>query len=338
MPVTRRICHAAQGVVPRLATEVQAGVNDYELEPGEPLHARPDDQGAFDGKVGTLASVLTAEAPDLVGVQEIGDEDAFATLLDQLGPEWTGELSTHFEPRRPIRVGWLSRWPLTDVEQVIDLPADLPPVTIDDDGTTITQAGRGALAVTATTGDGVAVRAVCAHLKSKLLTFPGGRFDTRDEGERARYGVYALTRRAAEAAALREWATTALAGAWVGRPVVLCGDLNDILDAATTQLLYGPPGSQYGTGGYGRPDRGDAQRLWATGSAMTPPDNWSRIYQGRSELIDHILVSYALAGPLTEARTVPLTVPSIGVQPQTAPRPGGQPPSDHRPVLARFNV
>jgi hypothetical protein len=108
-------------------------------------------------------------------------------------------------------VGWLSPRPLTDVEQVVDLPAALAPVKVDDDGTTITRAGRGALAVTATTGDSSEVRAITAHLKSKLLSFPGGRFDTTDEGERVRYGVYALNRRAAEAAALREWATAALA-------------------------------------------------------------------------------------------------------------------------------
>jgi endonuclease/exonuclease/phosphatase family metal-dependent hydrolase len=298
----------------------------------------PADRDAFDAKLDALARVLTDEAPDLVGVQEIGDEDAFAALLDRLGGTWTGVLSDHFEDRHPIRVGWLSRRPLTDVEQVTDLPPGLPPVTVDDDGTTITRAGRGALAVTTTTAEGTAVRAVCAHLKSKLLSFPGGRFDTRDEDERARYGVYALTRRAAEAAMLRAWATTALAGAWAGRPVVVCGDLNDTLDAATTQLIYGPPGSQYGTGGYDRPDRGDAQRLWATGYAMTPPENWSRVNQGRAELIDHILVSHALTGRLGEARTVPLEVPSIGVQPQATPRAAGQPPSDHRPVVARFTL
>jgi predicted extracellular nuclease len=211
-------------------------------------------------------------------------------------------------------------------------------VTVDDDGTTITRAGRGALAVTGTTADGVKVRALTAHLKSKLLTFPDGRFDTRDEDERARYGFYALTRRAAEAAALRAWATAALAREWAGRPVVVCGDLNDTLDAATTQLLLGPPGSQYGTGGYDRPDRGDAQRLWATGYAMSPPENWSRINQGRAELIDHILVSHALSHRMREARTVPLDVPSVGVRPQLAPRAAGEPPSDHRPVLARFDL
>jgi len=38
--------------------------------------------------------------------------------------------------------------------------------------------------------------------------------------------------------------------------VLVCGDLNDTPEAATTQLLLGPPGSQIGTGGYSRPNCG----------------------------------------------------------------------------------
>ena len=98
------------------------------------------------------------------------------------------------------------------------------------------------------------MRALTAHLKSKLLSFPGGRFTTNDEAERARYGVYALDRRAAEAAAVRDWATTALAGDWADQALLVCGDLNDTSDAATTQLIFGPPGSQIGTGGFDHPD------------------------------------------------------------------------------------
>ena len=107
-------------------------------------------------------------------------------------------------------------------------------------------------------------------------------------------------------------------------------------EAATTQLLFGPPGSQIGTGGYSRPDQGDRQRLWDTGYAMQPPNDFSRINQGRKELIDHILVSHALIGALQDAGTVSLDIPSIGTQPQTTPR--TTPPSDHRPVLAHFDL
>jgi endonuclease/exonuclease/phosphatase family metal-dependent hydrolase len=291
-------------------------------------------QAAYDAKVAALTDVVRTAAPDLLALQEVGDEQSFAALRDALG--WTGVLSTHFEADHPIRVGWLAPGELTDVEEVVDLPAALSPVKVADDGATLSTLGRGALAVTCETAGGHRVRALTAHLKSKLLSFPDGRFSTRDEDERARYAAYALDRRAAEAAAVRGWATTALAGDWADQAVLVCGDLNDTLDAATTQLLFGPPGSQLGTGGFPHPDQGDAQRLWDLGYAMEPPDDFSRINEGRPELIDHVLVSHAMVGHLVGASTVPLDVPSVGATPQVTPR--STPPSDHRPVVARIDL
>ena len=64
--------------------------------------------------------------------------------------------------------------------------------------------------------------------------------------------------------------------------------------------------------------------------------NDSRINQGRHELIDHILASHALIETLQDAATVPLDIPSIGTQPQITPR--TTPPSDHRPVMANFDL
>src|SRR3954469_3346728 len=155
----------------------------------------PANRVDFDAKLDALAEVITAAEPDLLAVQEVGDEVAFAALRDKLGAGWSGELSAHFESSHPIRVGWLTRGALSDVEEIIDLPAALSPVKVEDDGTTMTKLGRGAVAVTTTTATGIRVRALTVHLKSKLLSFPGGRFSTNDEDERARYGVYALNRR-----------------------------------------------------------------------------------------------------------------------------------------------
>ncbi len=70
---------------------------------------------------------------------------------------------------------------------------------------------------------------------------------------------------------------------------------------------------------------------------MTPPDNYSRINQGRPELIDHILVSHALTSHVQDAATIPLDVPSIGVKPRTTPRVTPA-PSDHRPALAHLDA
>jgi len=142
---------------------------------------------------------------------------------------------------------------------VRDFPPGLAPVQVDDDGGTLDEMGRGALRVTA---DGRDVDLITAHLKSKLLTFPGERFEPRDEDERARFAGYALYRRASEAVTLRAYANGLLEGEGRERAVIVLGDLNDEPSAATTQILLGPPGSEIRTPGFDRDDEGDGWRLW----------------------------------------------------------------------------
>ena len=87
-----------------------------------------------------------------------------------------------FEQHHPIRVGVLSRLPLSDVAQVSEFPEPLAPVQVDDDGNTIDAMGRGALRVRVAAG-AHQLDVVTCHLKSKLLSFPRRRFQPRDEGE-----------------------------------------------------------------------------------------------------------------------------------------------------------
>jgi hypothetical protein len=132
----------------------------------------PAERADFEAKLDALASVIAAAAPDAVALQEVGDDAALEALRTRLGANWTSVVSSQYEARHPIRVAWLSPRPLTDVAEVVDLPMRLSPVKVGDDGTAITQLGRGALAVTCTTDAGTEVRAITAHLKSKLLSFP----------------------------------------------------------------------------------------------------------------------------------------------------------------------
>jgi hypothetical protein len=46
---------------------------------------------------------------------------------------------------------------------------------------------------------------------------------------------------------------------------------NDEVEAATTQILNGPTGSEIGTGGFNQPDHGDRQRLWNLASRIPSP-------------------------------------------------------------------
>ena len=294
----------------------------------------PKDQAVYDAKLTTLAATITAAAPDVLAVQEVGEPAALDDLVARLPGAWTVTLSNHPDARG-IRVGFLSRTAPTGSFEAVDFPPPLRPVQVGDNAADVaTGMGRGALHIHFNDLGGAGWDLLTVHLKSKLLSFPGGRFNPVDEDERARFAAYALYRRAAEAATVRVAATRILGGHGQDRRLVVLGDLNDTEQAATTQLLYGPPGSQYETGGFARPDRGDGQRLWNLAPQIPAERRYSRIFEGQRELIDHILISHALLNRLESVDTKPNQVASITANP--APRQNA-PASDHAPVFAQFN-
>lgn len=298
--------------------------------------AGPRTDAAYQAKLAALAAVINVMAPDLLAVQEVGDPAALVDLAELAEGGW--QCPTADPDGRGIRVGFMSRLPLADVEQVRVFPAGLRPVQVDDTDTPISEMGRPALRARVQV-DGGPVDLVNCHLKSKLLSFPGGRFATRDEEERARFGAYALGRRAAEAVTVRAAATGLLSAASDAGPrVIVLGDLNDEPAAATTQIMYGPPGSEIGTAGFDRPDQGDGQRLWNLAARIPALQRFSRIYQGRPELIDHILVSHALVGLVPDGA---VTTDGAGPSPSITDEPGlrrDAAGSDHRPVIATIDL
>lgn len=220
------------------------------------------------------------------------------------------------------------------VEQIQAFPDGLAPIQIDDSGTPINALGGGALKVRVRI-ESQTVDLVSCHMKSKLLTFPGGRFSLRDEDERARFGAYALYRRAAEAVTLRAYANELLDGDGAERALIVLGDLNDEPQAATTQILLGPPGSEIDTPGFKQPDKGDGARLWNLAPLIPAEQRSTRTFRGRAELIDHILVSRALVTDVVAVNTAGAKPPSITESP-TARR--DEPSSDHLPVVACFKL
>ena len=216
------------------------------------------------------------------------------------------EATWHIETAAPgtgtdhtIRVGVLSRLPLTTFDPVAAFPDKLRAIQQGDKPTENTTAmGRAALHVRVRIQD-TNIDLIATHFKSKLLTFPPDRYSPHDEGERARFGAYALYRRAAEAITVRAAATDLLTSDHAASVMVL-GDLNDEVEAATTQILNGPTGSEIGTSGFNQPDHGDRQRLWNLAPRIPEAQRFSRKYRGRKELIDHIFVSHALVGKIAQ--------------------------------------
>jgi hypothetical protein len=65
--------------------------------------------------------------------------------------------------------------------------------------------------------------------------------------------------------------------------------------------------------------------------------NWSRINNGVKELIDQILVSHQLVHALEGTESLPLEgIKSVTADPASLAE--LEAPSDHRPVIARFNL
>ena len=106
---------------------------------------------------------------------------------------------------------------------------------------------------------------------------------------------------------------------------------------ATTQILSGPPGSKIGTAGYDQPDRGDGQRLWNLAPRIPADQRYTRIYRGRKEMIDHLLVSHLVTGRITDGNVITCGPAPASVDDDPNAR-RDIPASDHRPVIATVDL
>ncbi len=326
----------------------------------------------FRAKLGALAAVIDSQRPDVLALQEIGPNGALQALQGALTTPLPHALAG--EPDgRGIRVAFLSRDRFGTSRSIQSVPEMIVPVqardpVFDDPATPADESltaslGRGALEAVIDI-EGHPVRIITTHFKSKLISYArqrglveGSQFAQNDENEHYRYAAYGPYRRTTEAVTLRDRVNQILSSC-AGSPdpeeglgrqkaVVICGDLNDATDAATTQILQGPSGSELGTEGFRRGDKGDGYHLWNlapilhAGPNGEPPSEapFTRRFQGRSELIDHILASHRLVNPgnIPVARTVLAGehLPSISETPSDR---AADPGSDHAAVVAEFEI
>jgi endonuclease/exonuclease/phosphatase family metal-dependent hydrolase len=325
----------------------------------------PDSDEAFEVKLASLAAVIDQAAPDVAALQEVGSEEALARLQaacsHQLPHPAAGDPGD-----RGIRVALLSTRPLAGIEQIRAFPVGVRAVQAKDevfddpatpgvDEAATGEMGRGGLAGTVEV-DGVPVTVVTAHFKSKLINYArkrgvvgGSKFAPNDEGERLRYAGYAIFRRTGEAMTVRARLDALLAdpadpavGLGRQRALVFCGDLNDEPTAATTQIVAGPSGSEVDLApgsAFRRGDGGDGFRLWNLAPLLPADQRFTRVFNGRGELIDHVFASHRLVNPgnLPAVQTMRAVepLPSVGEDPT---RRRNQPGSDHAAVVVTFEL
>jgi hypothetical protein len=152
----------------------------------------PATQAELKAKIESLRAVIDQQKPHVLGLQEIGSESALAKLQAALETPMPHRAVAKPD-ERGIRVVFISRRVLHDPTEIRPFPAGLLPVQVGDDPPgpdgprLMNQMGRGALQVTVRANNRD-VHLITAHLKSKLLTFPGG-FTPHDEDERARFAA-----------------------------------------------------------------------------------------------------------------------------------------------------
>jgi len=261
----------------------------------------PYDETSFQKKLSGLTRLLSPVHADILAVQEVWDSEALTKLGINLGftsdqvisPLASNDRQSPFTKglgaQKTPAVGILTRFPvleqtlLTEVikEAVIEVP-DVglyqsfmrPPLLLRLDVL------------------GLPITVITAHLKSKRAYFlhddQGAPLeDLNDPNIRVRAKLRSLCMRAAEAASIRMAIINRLQH--TREPLILLGDMNDVTNSVTTQLM-----SETSEVNYDKSLRDvalfDAALIQARVDAMKEVA-YSHIYQGIPEIIDQLMVS-----------------------------------------------
>jgi len=126
---------------------------------------------------------------------------------------------------------------------------------------------------------------------------------------------------------------------------LVMGDFNDVPEAQTSLIFTGPTGSEIGTRGFNRADAGDDARLFNLAALIPEERRYSRIHNGRPELLDQIFASEELFPRDANFNRIFPVVESLvdfaGVLASIADNPNLRLdviPPDHAPVVAAFEL
>lgn len=281
----------------------------------------PELLGIWNAKLADVARRILRSGADVVALQEVGGQAGLEALLAVLGPPWQGSCGT--PNARGIANAMVSQRAFRAVrfhhEAVLPFPTfvSTDPAPFDArlslsralvEGTFDTELGE--------------VHVFCIHLKSNIpqdLRQADGTWTPPHTGRgRGEGHVRSLVIRAAEALYIRGLVDAASLQA---PNVVVAGDCNDLPGSVPLRVLAGEPSDP------------SHLELVSVAGAMPEHKRYTAIFRGRPQMLDHMLVTPALAAQLVEADTDLEGLRDHGpFVPDAAPSAD----SDHAMVLARF--
>ncbi len=264
-------------------------------------NASPYDNRSYEHKLRGMTDLLAKSHADILAVQEVWDASALEALAVSLGfkpehvvvPMASNDNASPYTQGQGAQdtpaVGIISRFKHLEVS----LLEDIAPKAIIDvpDSGLYTRFNRPPL-ILRVQAFGQPITIVTAHLKSKrayYLRDDSGDLmeDIDDPSIRIRAKLRSLCMRAAEAASIRISIMERLAH--TREPLILLGDMNDVTNSVTTQLM-----TETGEVNYDKSMRDvalfDAARIQARYGWMKDVA-YTHIYQGMPEIIDQLFVS-----------------------------------------------
>lgn len=268
-----------------------------------------------------VAARIVRSGADVVALQEVGGQAGLEALLSVLGAPWQGACAA--PNARGIANAMVSKLPFRTLrmhsEPVLPFPTFL---TTDPPPFGEHLALSRALVEASFDTELGNVRVFCIHLKSNIpqeQRRPDGSWIAANTGRTRGEGhVRSLVIRAAEALFIRGLVDAASADT---ANVVVTGDCNDLPGSIPLRVLQGEP------------DDPSHQELRSVAGSMPEHKRYTAIFRGRPQMLDHMLVTPAMASKLLEA-----DVDLEGLRDHGPFVPDAPPTtdSDHAMVIARF--
>jgi endonuclease/exonuclease/phosphatase family metal-dependent hydrolase len=255
-------------------------------------NAEPYDAAEYERKVIWLGAQIARLGADVLGVQEVWDESALREAVSRSGLHYSAVLAPGAEAGATgtPRVGLVTRLALDSIQSFADF-ANHDVVQVPELGE-YKRFERPVLLARLRSSRGQPLQVLVVHLKSKrpkILQDSNGHAleDVDDPLVVARATLRSLLMRGAEAAALRGIVISLLKS--TKEPLLLLGDMNDVPQSVTSQLIAATQAVAY--------DRGARDvALWHAWDVATEPAlrrhmAYSHVFQGWPELLDQIWVS-----------------------------------------------
>jgi predicted extracellular nuclease len=247
-------------------------------------------QEDFDKKKAWISDQLSKMDADIIGFQELFDEDALREVMEE-HPEYKhAELVMGARKGGSPAVALISRYPIKSHTVYTDFPERLK---VDDFVVPFIEFSRPILKVDIELKKGLVISVFVAHLKSKRPLIPNG-VDRHDPLEISKGQARSLLLRASEANALRTILMEYLQHRTT--PVITLGDLNDTHTAVTTQIVSGQPPPRYWP-------VAQKKKIWdillyhvkdIQARQAFKDVYYTHIHNGHYESLDHIMVSQEL--------------------------------------------